>query len=95
MNKSMAGDPCGCGESVGESASADISLDELEGALAAVESDSAFDELDLGAGGLLDVDESFDLLDDLSLPTAGAGVTLEALLALVEEHPGLKISIGY
>jgi len=90
MNKSMADDPCGCGESATE----DVSLDELESALAAVEGESGFDLLDLGDGSLA-FDDSLDLLTDLSLPSAGAGVTLQDLLALVEEHPGLKISIGY
>jgi len=91
MNKSMADDPCGCGESATE----DVSLDELESALAAVEGDDPFADLDLGDGGLLSLDDQFDLLVDLPMPTAGPGVTLEDLLALVEEHPGLKISIGY
>jgi hypothetical protein len=91
--------PCGCGEaSPSASLGGEPSREELDAAVAAVEAGGAAEGgIAFEEAGELDLAGLEEGLDDLmTTPPAGEGkVTLEDLLGLLENYPGLKVTIGF
>ncbi|MDQ3822212.1 MAG: hypothetical protein M3321_03100 [Actinomycetota bacterium] len=95
LDEGQASKPCGCDEAaLSAQGGEDVSLDELDSALASLEGGA---EGDLLAGGDLELAGLEAELDDLMMgPPAGEGaVTLEELLGLLEHYPGLKLTISF
>jgi hypothetical protein len=99
-NDLMSGKPCNCQQAqaldtaLGDIAGGMPDITELEAALGGISANGEGDGLSFDIAALEETLDAGEALDFESF--AGASVpTLEALIALAEQHPGLKISISF